>query len=309
MSPLRVAVTGARGRLGRALMVALTSSGWSTAIPWTRPELDLDDSASCARLIERDMPEAVVHTAAWTDVDGCARQPDVAMRRNGDATAALARACAQRGIHLVMISTNEVFDGLRTDGRGYSPLDRPAPGNPYGASKQAGEEGAAAAYVGIDAPLAVVRTAWLYGPPGHDFPDRILDAAARAAEAGEPLRLVADEFGNPTYAPDLATALVALLATQARGTFHIVNADAASRAEWARAILEGAGAAVKTKDVPASTWPRASMPPPRAILEPSLPPGALPLRSWVEATAAYVPELMAIRAARPVPSRTVEARS
>jgi dTDP-4-dehydrorhamnose reductase len=289
-------------------MVALTSSGWSTAIPWTRPELDLDDSASCARLIERDAPEAVVHTAAWTDVDACARQPDLAMRRNGEATAALARACAPIGIHLVLISTNEVFDGLRTDGRGYSPLDRPGPGNPYGASKLAAEEAATAAFAGIDVPLAIVRTAWLYGPPGHDFPERILDAAERAAGAGEPLRLVADELGNPTYAPDLAAALVALLAMEGQGFFHVVNAGSTSRAGWARAILDGAGVDVATVNVPASTWTRASTPPPRAILEASLPPGATPLRSWSAATAAYLPWLLGNRVTRPVPARTVEAR-
>lgn len=305
MTPARVAVTGARGRLGRAVVAAL---GPGITVPWTRPEVDLDDPSSLARLVERDEPEAVVHTAAWTDVDGCARQPDLAMRRNGEATAALARACAPLGIHLVLISTNEVFDGLRTDGRGYSPLDRPGPGNPYGASKLAAEEAATAAFAGIDVPLAIVRTAWLYGPPGHDFPERILDAAERAAGAREPLRLVADELGNPTYAPDLAAVILALVAARATGIFHVVNAGSASRAGWARAILEDAGVAVATEDVPGSTWARASTPPPRAILAPSLPPGAMPLRSWAEATAAYVPELLAIRAARPDPARPVEAR-
>jgi dTDP-4-dehydrorhamnose reductase len=147
------------------------------------------------------------------------------------------------------------------------------------------------------------------GRPGcSGRPDRILDAATRAGSAGEPLRLVADELGNPTYAPDLARALVDIMAAGARGTFHAVNAGSASRAGWARAILDGTGVAVATEDVPGGTWTRASTPPPRAILEPSLP-GTSPLRPWTEATAAYLPELLAIRVARAEHGRTVEARA
>jgi dTDP-4-dehydrorhamnose reductase len=309
VTSLRVAVTGARGRLGRAVAAALgDADGMAAPIPWTRPELDLDEPGSLERLVERDQPDAVVHTAAWTDVDSCARQPDVALRRNGEATAVLAQACSRWGIHLVTISTNEVFDGLRTDGRGYLPEDEPAPGNPYGVSKLAGEQGAAAAYAGAGIPLAIVRTAWLYGPPGRDFPDRILDAAARATAAGEPLRLVADEIGNPTYAPDLAGAVVALVGARAGGIFHVVNAGTVSRADWARAILDGAGVTVATEDVPASTWPRASTPPPRAALEPRGLPDMPPLRPWPGATAEYVSTLLAIRAARAAADQAVEAR-
>lgn len=301
MNVARVAVTGAGGRLGRAVVAAL---GPAAAIPWGRPDLDLDEPASLEALVARDSPDAVVHAAAWTDVDGCARRPDLAMRRNGDATAVLAGACARRGIDMLAISTNEVFDGLRDDGRGYATDDEARPGNPYGASKLAGEVAAAAAFGPATARLAVVRTAWLFGAPGHDFPDRILDAAARAEVAGEPLRLVADELGNPTHAADLAVAIVALLDSRAEGIFHVTNEGRVSRAGWARAVLDAAGLTVPTADVPGSTWPRASTPPPRAALEPSALPGAGPLRSWAAATAAYVPELLALRA-----ERAAEARS
>jgi dTDP-4-dehydrorhamnose reductase len=310
VSPARVAVTGAGGRLGRAVVAALgTAFGPGAAIPWSRPELDLDDPATLEALVARDAPDAVIHAAAWTDVDGCARQPDLALRRNGEATGALARACARRGIHLVAVSTNEVFDGLRTDGRGYSTDDPPAPGNPYGSSKLAGETAARAAFERGGPEPAIVRTAWLFGPPGHDFPDRILDAAARAAAAGKPLRLVADELGNPTDARDLAAALVAIVAARTTGTFHFVNGGSTSRAGWARAILELTRVTVPTEDVPAATWTRPSTPPPRAVLEPTSLPGVAPLRSWLEATTAYVPELLAIRAARPAPGEAIEARA
>ncbi len=192
---MRVAVTGAGGRLGRALIKALADApfvGPSGPIAWRRPELDLDSLSSsvAAGLIERDRPEIVVHAAAWTDVDGCARDPELAMARNARATESLALACAERGVDLVVISTNEVFDGRRTDGYGYLPEERTNPINPYGASKLAGEEAAREAFhallgseIGTYRPagvprrepqLAIVRTAWLFGPPGNDFPAKIL---------------------------------------------------------------------------------------------------------------------------------------
>src|SRR4029079_17381378 len=113
---MRVAVAGARGRLGRALIEALENApftGTRGPIPWSRPDLDLDTLTidAVAKLIERDRPEIVIHSAAWTDVDGCARDPDLALRRNADATGYLAQACADRAIQLVLVSTNEVFDG------------------------------------------------------------------------------------------------------------------------------------------------------------------------------------------------------
>jgi dTDP-4-dehydrorhamnose reductase len=303
----RVAVTGAGGRLGRALAEAFRGTpavGPVGTFAWSRPEYDLDDLAAAARLVERDRPDAVVHAAAWTDVDGCARDPDLALRRNGEATAALARACAGRGIDLVVVSTNEVFDGLRADGRGYLPGDEPAPGNPYGSSKLAGERSAALAYAEVAAAttgagtartlgrLGIVRTAWLYGPPGNDFPTKIIAAAARAAAAGEPLRLVDDEFGSPTSAADLARAIVALItAGVVGGTRHLVNAGAVSRADWGRQILRIAGVSVPIEEVPASTWTRASSPPRWGVLEPSPLPSGEMMRRWDSALADDGPRL------------------
>ena len=118
---MRVAVTGAGGRLGRAVIEALDDApftGPGGAIPWTRVEFDLDAPEGFAERIARARPDVVVHCAAWTDVDGCARQPDLAMVRNGFATGVLAEECAANGVDLIVVSTNEVFDGRRTDGRG-----------------------------------------------------------------------------------------------------------------------------------------------------------------------------------------------
>jgi dTDP-4-dehydrorhamnose reductase len=314
---MRVAVTGAAGRLGRALVEAIDGASFAPTgvIAWRRPEFDLDEPDAYAALLERHRPEVVVHAAAWTDVDGCARDPDLAMARNGTATTRLARACAQRGVDLVLVSTNEVFDGRRTDGRGYAADDSPSPINAYGDSKRAGEEGGTEAYesatgrpiepfVPVDAPpavspqLAIVRTAWLYGPPGNDFPAKILAAAERAASASEPLRIVGDEVGSPTYTIDLAEAIVDLLGAGAfAGIHHVVNGGAASRADWARELFAQTDVDVEIEEVPASTWRRASTPPLWSVLEPTPLPSGEPLRPWPAALADYVPELLRARAA------------
>jgi len=312
---MRVAVTGSRGRLGSALIEALEESPYTGPLgptAWSRPELDLDTitDESAGRLLDRDRPEVVVHAAAWTDVDGCARDPDLAMRRNAGATGILARACAARGVELVLVSTNEVFDGRRTDGAGYAPGDAVNPLNPYGMSKLEAERLATDAFSGAGAGaipgsggqparLAIVRTSWLFGPGAPDFPAKILAAAERARRAGEPLRVVGDETGCPTYAPDLAEAIAEILGADELAppgacvaVHHQVNAGWATRADWAREILRLARTAVPVVDVPGSTWKRASSPPSWAVLEPTALPLEEPMRHWLEAMADYAPALL-----------------
>jgi dTDP-4-dehydrorhamnose reductase len=298
---VRVAVTGAGGRLGSALMSALADApftGLGGPIGWRRSDFDLDNPSAFGQLLDRDRPELIVHAAAWTDVDGAARDPDLATHRNADATGALARAAVERGIDLVVISTNEVFDGHRNDGRGYAASDAANPPNPYGASKLAGELLATEAFVGGRNHLGIIRTAWLFGPPGNDFPAKILAAAERANAGGEPLKLVADEIGSPTYTHDLAEAIAELIAAgETQGVHHIVNSGVATRAEWAREVLRQAGVRVATRDVSASEWRRASTPPPWAVLEPTPLPSGEPLRTWQAAVADYLPTLVRQRAA------------
>jgi dTDP-4-dehydrorhamnose reductase len=293
---MRVAITGARGRLGRALVDAFSAPPgdhaeapehpWEVVSTWSRPDYDLDDLKAADRLVRRDRPEVIVHAAAWTDVDGCARHPDLAKRRNADATEALARACLGAASRLVLISTNEVFDGRRADGRGYTPDDRVGPLNAYGDSKLEGERAARDAFsrAGHREQLAIIRTAWLYGPPGDDFPTKILAAAERASHTHEPLRVVSDEIGSPTFAPDLARAIAGLLANErASGVLHVVNAGAVSRADWAREILRQAGVDQDVEEIASRAWPRASTPPAWAVLA-----SDVPLRPWSVALAEYL---------------------
>jgi len=298
---VRLAITGSTGRLGGALVsLAGARPGWAVA-PWTRADFDLDAPGSVDASLDRARPDLVLHCAAWTDVDACAREPERALQRNGVATGVLAAACAARGVGLVMVSTNEVFDGRRTDRIPYSTTDEPRPGNAYGASKLLGEQEARNAFgPGARAGLWIVRTAWLFGAPGNDFPMKIIAAARAALADGRTLSLVADEVGSPTYAPDLAGGILDLAADPATaGLHHVVNDGAASRATWARQVLADAGIEVPTADVSIDAWPRASTPPRWAVLAPSPLPTLGRLRPWEAALSAYLGERLSESVAAP----------
>ena len=275
-------ITGSRGRLGRALMA--TAPGPVSG--WDRPLLDLDEPASCAALVERDRPSLVIHTAAMTAVDDAARDPAVATQRNATAVGALARACRDAGSGLVLISTNEVFDGERTDGRGYGEDDPTGPRNAYGASKLAGESAAREVYAGQDG-LWIVRTSWLFGPPGGDFPDKITAAADRVGHA--PLPVVSDEVGSPTYSLDLARGVHALTARTPGGTFHLVNQGTASRYEWARAVLDVRRPGKMMQPIMSAQFRRPSSPPRWGVLDTSRAAAlGVTMRPWQEALADYL---------------------
>jgi dTDP-4-dehydrorhamnose reductase len=237
------------------------------AVAWSRPDYDLDTTGAADRLLARDRPALVVHAAAWTDVDGASRDPAAAMRRNARAVRELAEAAAAADTRLVVVSTNEVFDGRRIDGQGYREDDPVEPGNAYGASKLAGERAAVVAFgrTGRAADLWIVRTAWLYGHGAPDFPAKILAAADRLPP-GEALPVVADEVGSPTYATDLAAALLELIERAPGGLYHLVNAGEASRLDWAQAVLAGAGRDTPVRPISQDDYPRASLPPRWAVL-------------------------------------------
>jgi dTDP-4-dehydrorhamnose reductase len=280
---VRLAVTGARGRLGRALVAAAGSD----ARAWSRPDYELDRPEGAAILLARDRPSLVVHTAAMTDVDACAREPDVALARNALAVETLARACREHGAGLVLVSTNEVFDGERSDGLGYTEVDEPRPRNPYGVSKLAGER-AAERIFGQEPGLWIVRTAWLFGPLGRDFPDKVTAAADRLPP-GEPLPVVADEFGSPTSTTDLAAAILRLVTTTSGDLFHLVNGGMASRLAWARRVLAVRRPGRTTRAISRTEFVRASDPPPWAVLDASRARAAgVALRSWEEALDDYL---------------------
>jgi dTDP-4-dehydrorhamnose reductase len=155
------------------------------------------------------------------------------------------------------VSTNEVFDGHK--GKPYYEHEQPHPLNAYAESKVAAEE-----YVRMHlARFYVVRTAWLYASRGNNFPSKILQAADKYGK----LRVVCDEISSPTYAPDLAQAIAALIRTEQYGIYHLTNEGACSRYEFARRILELAGRTnVPIEPITSDQWPRASTPPLHCVL-------------------------------------------
>jgi dTDP-4-dehydrorhamnose reductase len=248
---MRVAVTGGRGQLGRQLERVFSGND---VLIVDLPDLDIR-STRIIEDIKRFEPELIVHAAAMTDVDGCARDPDEAMRSNAFGTRNVALAARQTNADLVYISTNEVFPGEA--GHIYDEFDTVGPINPYGRSKAAGEQ-----YVRTLWPRHFIcRTAWVYGPGGNHFVGKILDRAAQGD-----LTVVDDEIGSPTYAPDLAEAIRDIASSGVYGTYHLVNEGVCSRYEFAAAIVELSGLPNRIHASKLAKWPRPSRVPPHTPL-------------------------------------------
>ena len=223
---MRIFITGCKGQLGRALYAALAEHTLSGC---DLPELDVTDRVAIGAAISDFAPGVVIHAAAWTDVDGCARDPGQAYRANALGTQNVALACAACDAAMVYISTNEVFDGTATEP--YREWDSLHPINPYARSKVAGEW-----FVRhLLNRFYVARTSWLYAAGGRNFsnPHRIIQLAD---ERGA-LKVVTDEIANPTYAPDLADAIAALVHTSAYGVYHMTNTGYCSRHDFVREVL------------------------------------------------------------------------
>ncbi len=272
----RVVITGAPGQLGRELVRAFARAG-NEVVGLGHAELELADP-DAGSVIASLQPDIVVNAAAWTDVDGCARDQQRAMLLNGVAPGRLAGGAARSGALFVQISSNEVFDG--EGDRAYSEEDRPNPINPYGASKLAGEQAVAEA----SPRHLIVRTAWLFGPGGGNFLTKIVAASDQAAERGEHLRVVADEWGNPTWAPALAAAIEELVTEGVSGRIvHLAGEPAASRLEWARVALDAARPGTVIEPTTLAAFTRASRVPARAVLKPT---DGLARLSWSDETRA-----------------------
>ena len=274
---MRVFITGCEGQLGRALGRALTAHHVAGC---DLPGTDITDRQAITAAIADFAPDVVVHAAAWTDVDGCAREPERAYRVNAIGTQNVALACGSCGAALATVSTNEVFDG--TADEPYREWDAPRPINPYARSKAAGEWFTR----NLLNRFYIVRTAWLYAPGGRNFPHRIVELAD---ELGQ-LKVVTDEIGNPTYAPDLAQALAELIQTEAYGVYHLTNGGYASRYDFALEILRLTGRAhVPVEPIPLADFARDSTPPRFAPLANTAAAAlGIQLRPWQEALAGFL---------------------
>lgn len=233
---MRILITGGNGQLGQALQTAFPSDAVEAL---GHSDLDITSREQVSRTLSRLEPDSVIHAAAWTDTAGCERDPDLAMRVNGEGAAIVAESCRETGSALLYISSNEVFDGAKPTP--YLEDDHPNPLNAYGRSKLEGERRVQAV---LDR-FCIVRTSWLYGPGRESFPEKILGPARK----GGPLKVVTDEVASPTFTMDLAGAIADLVHKRSSGLFHLTNVGACSRREWAEEVLRLVGILVPIEPV------------------------------------------------------------
>jgi dTDP-4-dehydrorhamnose reductase len=247
-------ITGAGGMVGTDLRDELTSRG-EDVVALTRGDLDVTDSRAVASVIREHAPSIIVNCAAYTRVDQAEAEESAANSLNGSAVELIANAANDSGAVLVHLSSDFVFDGKSTEP--YEVDAATAPLSAYGRSKLLGEIAATHAKEHL-----IVRTSWLFGVHGPNFVEAIRNQIRKGTN---PLRVVSDQRGRPTYTPHLARAIVRL-APSARGIVHYADADECSWFDFARAIAEESGSDVEVKPVTTEEFPRPAKRPAYSVL-------------------------------------------
>ncbi len=279
---MRVLLTGAAGMLGRDLQTVAAAAGHEV-VALTRADLDISDPQAVQRAITAAAPQAVINCAAYTNVDGAEGEGrDDAYTINANGAGYVAHAAALADARIVHVSTDYVFDGMKTTGP-YVESDTTNPQSVYGASKLEGELAVARA---APASHTIVRTSWLYGNHGPCFPATILRLAAER----ERLSVVDDQRGCPTFTPDLAQALVTLATGRHEllGVVHVAAAGECSWFEFAREIVALAG--VDCTVLPCSTaqFPRPAQRPAYSVLRSERGAQVPQLRDWHDGLRDYL---------------------
>lgn len=290
---MRILVTGAGGLLGGELQRVLSRDpallptlpappADHHLVALTRADLDVTDAAAVRHAVRRHAPDAVLHCAAWTDVDGAEARPREARRVNVEGAAHVARAATAAGAVMVYPSTDFVFDGEKDEP--YLPDDPPRPLSEYGRTKREGEEVVRAA--GPD--HLVVRTSWVYGTGGGGFVRTVLDAA----RAGRALRVVDDQVSRPTWSRNLAAVLLELVEGGARGTWHVADAGTVSRHGLALELLEMAGLETEVEAVSSDEFGAVAPRPRWSVLDTAATEARLgrPMVPWREALRRWLAE-------------------
>ena len=234
--PQPIVVTGARGQLGRAFCQLLGPQ----AIGLTRAELNLAEPELVAERLRALRPAAVIHCAAYTQVDRAESDAALCYRVNAQAVEALAQVCNEWGATLLQISTDYVFAGSARGAGPFTEEDQPEPRGVYASSKLAGEVAARGCRNHL-----IVRTCGLYGPPGPNFVETMLRLGTQRGQ----VRVVGDQHCTPSYAAHVARAAAFLLASGERGLFHVVNHGATTWHDFAAEIFRQAGLAVRLERI------------------------------------------------------------
>lgn len=280
---MRILVIGSNGMLGKDLVREWTQDD---VVQATSRDADITNFKQVRDLLSRTRPEWVVLTAGYTDVDGSEKNPEQAYAVNAEGTRNVARAAQEQNAKLFHVSTDYLFDGSATQ-----PIepDHPiAPLNIYGKSKAAGE----AAIFDCHEVWCIARTSWLFGTYGTSFPEKIL----KASESRPELTVVADQFGSPTFTRDLAGTIRDLVHKDARGILNVTNAGCCSWFDFAKEVLHQAGRdSVRVLPITTEEAGRPAKRPAYSVLSPrSLHSRGIFLRSWQEATTAYLKEMRVI---------------
>ena len=270
---MKILITGSNGMLGHDLIEALKDN--HELVLTTSRTLDITDKEQVFDFISQNKPDIVINSAAYTDVDGCEENQDLAYSVNGEGVKNLAFACREADSALLHISTDYIFNGENT--RPWVEDDEIGPISVYGKSKLKGEQ----AILEILDKFFIVRTAWLYGVNGRNFPKTMLELAENHSQ----ITVVYDEVGTPTYTPDLAKAISQLIETDHYGIYHITNSGSCSWCEFARYIFEVVGKDVEVIPVTAAEFARPAPRPHYSVLENRnwIKKGFEPLRSYKEA--------------------------
>jgi len=241
---MKILVLGHKGMLGTDLMARL---GHRYEVAGRDiGDFDLASAVSCRDLILEIQPRVVVNAAAFTDVDGCETQNNACMAVNAAGVKNIADAAEEIGAKIVHFSTDYVFDGAK--GEPYLEDDPTSPLNAYGRSKLEGEK----LLLSSSAPYILIRTAWLYGVHGKNFVKTII----KKAQTEKRLRIVDDQVGAPTFAWDLAGAVMELIGGDHAGVFHVTNRGTCSWYEFACKIVQYRGITdvditpIKTEELP-----------------------------------------------------------
>ena len=276
---MRILIIGSSGLLGHDLVEDWTGD---LIIPANSEDADIREPDEVRRLVARERPDWIILTAAYTDVDGSERDPDMAFAVNRDGTKNVSLVAREFGAKLCYLSTDYVFDGAAV--RPYEPEDPVHPLNVYGASKAAGEK----AVQERSGHWLIARTSWLFGAARPSFPEKIL----QAADSQPQLKIVADQIGSPTYTKDLVTGLRELVRSDAHGILNITNSGTCSWFEFAKETLHRAGRSTTISPITSDQADRLARRPAYSVLSPkALASYGVALRSWQEALQAYLVDL------------------
>jgi dTDP-4-dehydrorhamnose reductase len=283
---MRVTLFGASGLLGEELVRELKAESL-TAL--SSKGADVRDRGRVREVVCESRPEWVILSAAYTDVDGCESNRERAFAVNCEGAVNVAEAAREAGSRLLFMSTDYVFDGSKRSP--YEITDLRNPTSVYGKSKARAEE----RLLEILPEACIARTSWLFGHGGKCFPATILKLAAARPE----ISVVNDQRGSPTFARDLASALVRLCRADARGIVHVTNSGECTWYEFAVEIVRASGLPALVKPVSTAEFPRPAQRPAYSVLSPdSLHAYKIQMPDWKDALRRYLESRSAAAAVR-----------